>query len=396
MADINDLRRERMALVEDGRSLLEAVEAESRALTDEEKTNDDTRADRIAELGETIDRLERQEKFESEISHVPEPASRPVVEDRKVETPEDNAQEAFSRYLRLGETRALSADLDVEGGYTVPDTFRNELIKKVDDLVFIRQRATVISAVQGSLGIPTLANDPADSDWTAELATGGTDSTMDFGKRELNPKPLAKKIKVSNKLLRASAIGVEALVRDRLAYKFAITEEKAFLTGNGSGQPLGVFTASAAGISTSQDVSTGNTISSVTFDGLINALYTLKPAYWAGAVLLGHRDLFKQVRKLKDGDGQYIWQPGGQAGQPDRVLGVPFIMSEYAPNTFATGNYVGIIANFEHYYIADALALTLQRLVELYAETNQIGFIGRLETDGMPVLEEAFVRIKLA
>jgi HK97 family phage major capsid protein len=70
-------------------------------------------------------------------------------------------------------------------------------------------------------------------------------------------------------------------------------------------------------------------------------------------------------------------------------------LSEYAPNTFTSGKYVGILGDFRFYWIADALDMQIQRLVELYAETNQVGLIGRLETDGMPVLSEAFTRVTL-
>ena len=78
------------------------------------------------------------------------------------------------------------------------------------------------------------------------------------------------------------------------------------------------------------------------------------------------------------------------------LLGRPMVMSEYAPNTFTTGLYVGMFADFSHYWIADSLALQIRRLNELFALTNQIGIIGRLESDGMPVLAEAFARVKLA
>ena len=78
------------------------------------------------------------------------------------------------------------------------------------------------------------------------------------------------------------------------------------------------------------------------------------------------------------------------------ATGLQFFMSEYVPNTFTTGKYVGILGDFSFYWIVDALNLEVQRLDELYAATNQIGFIGRMETDGMPVLEEAFVRVALA
>jgi HK97 family phage major capsid protein len=109
-----------------------------------------------------------------------------------------------------------------------------------------------------------------------------------------------------------------------------------------------------------------------------------------------HRDGAKQTAKLKDGEGQYIWRESVRVGEPDRLLGLPVHMSEYAPNTFTTGLYVGIVGDFRFYWIADSLDMEVQRLEELYAATSQVGFIGRLESDGMPVLEEAFARVKLA
>jgi HK97 family phage major capsid protein len=105
----------------------------------------------------------------------------------------------------------------------------------------------------------------------------------------------------------------------------------------------------------------------------------------------------QQLAKLKDGEGRYLWQESTAVGQPDRLQGFPVDISEYAPNTFTTGLYVGLLGDWKTgYMIVDALTLRFQRLVELYALTNQIGIIGRLESDGMPVLEEAFVRVKLA
>jgi HK97 family phage major capsid protein len=219
---------------------------------------------------------------------------------------------------------------------------------------------------------------------------------MSFGKRELKPHPLAKSIKVSNKLLRSAAMNVEAIVQARLAYKFAVSQEKGFMTGNGVDKPLGIFTASADGVPTSRDVSAGNTTTLIKMDGLIAAKYSLKAQYQAVARWLFHRDAMKQISQLTDGQGQYLWQPSLQAGQPDRLLGLPIMMSEYVPNTFTTALYVGMLADFSWYWIADALDMQVQRLVELYAETNQTGYIGRLETDGMPVLAEAFARVKLA
>ena len=97
-----------------------------------------------------------------------------------------------------------------------------------------------------------------------------------------------------------------------------------------------------------------------------------------------------------DGNGQYIWRDSVQAGEPDRLLGLPVFMSEYAPSTMTANLYVGILGDFSYYWVADALDMQVQRLVELYAESNQTGLIGRMESDAQPVLAEAFVRVKLA
>ena len=303
-----------------------------------------------------------------------------------------------SEFASHCERRDLQADVPQIGGYiTAPQEMMGSLLKFVDDLVYIRQKAKKFQLPTAeSLGVPTLENDPADADWTAELLTGNRDTTMSFGKRSLTPHPLAKRIKVSRTLLRKAVIGAEQLVNERLAYKFAITEEKAFLTGSGAGQPLGVFTASDNGIPTSQDVSTDNTGTAITADGLINAKYNLKAQYqnspscaWGFS-----RTAVRNIRKLKDGTGQYLWTPG-LAGTPSMILDTPYFQSEYVPSTFTSGLYVGIIGDWSFYWIVDALAMGLQRLDELYAETNQIGFIGRMEMDGMPVLAEAFTRVKL-
>lgn len=299
---------------------------------------------------------------------------------------------------------SLQADSDPAGGALVaPIQFISDVLKKLNDLVFIRSLATVRTVVGAqSLGQPTLDADPADADWTSELATGSEDTTMAVGRREWHPHPLAKLIKISNKLLRLTAGGAQDLVMERLAYKFAIPQEKAFLLGTGASQPLGVFTASALGISTAQDFTCAGA-TALTADDLIGAKYNIKGPYQDKACWLFHRLAVRNVRKLKDTNGQYLWAPAGMdgqasltAGRPDTILGRPFYMSEYVPSTFTTGLYVGIFGAFEYYYIADALDFTVQRLIELYAATNQVGYIGRMETDGMPVFEEAFTRLKLA
>lgn len=394
-----ELLAQRATLITQARSMVEKTNVEKRDFSTEEQTNYDAIFADIAKIDVKIDNLRKLGAVDTEERSAQ--AMRPEGTRDAATADAEKQSRAMTAYMRTGviqpELRALQADSDVAGGFmTTPQQFVNRLIKAVDNLVFIRQWATAnpVSTAQ-SLGLPYLANDPDDADWTSELGTGNLDSTMSFGKRELFPHPLAKRIKISNKLLRLNP-DVEALAISRLAYKFAVSFEKAGMTGSGANKPLGVFTASTDGISTGRDVSTDNTTTAFTTDGLKNAKYALKGAYWPRAKWLFHRDAVKMLAKLKDSNNQYLWQAAIQLGQPDMLEGMPLYTSEYAPNTFTTGLYVGILGDFSYYHTADALDFGMQRLNELYAETNQTGFIGRLETDGMPVLEEAFVRVKLA
>lgn len=415
---IRKLLAERAKIISDQRALLDKADAEKRSLSSDENIDYENMDAEVDRLTRDIEREKKLEARESEINDPaspfkPAPSGQP--ESRTIEyrgqkinlAPNADVQRrAFNTFLARGlsavgqdEMRALQADADIYGGFLVaPQQFVMNLIMAMDNEVFIRGLATVYPVTKAeSLGAPSMDNDVADPSWTAEIATGTEDSTLSFGRRELTPHPLAKLIKVSEKLLRIAAMDAESLVTKRLAYKFGVTAENAYLNGTGAGQPMGVFTAATAGfgISTARDVSTGNAATSFTTDGLINALYSLKGQYHPKATWIFHRDAIKMLRKLKDGEGQYIWNPDIKGGQPDMILARPYKMSEYCPNTFTAGQYVGIIGDFSNYWIADALSMRVQRLNELYAATNQVGFIGRLESDGMPVLEEAFARVKL-
>lgn len=430
--DLKALYDEKGNITKEMRDLDAKLTGEKRRMNSDEKTKWETWNTRLDDINEVIERGEKLNALESdddqsrrEFRHDDQGGGRSqdhaTDEQRSVEQYErakndlsalpENQRKAvegiqrrgFRNFLRSGfgglselETRALQMGSGPDGGYLVaPVAWMNDLIQAKDNESFIRQFATkyTISGAH-SMGFPSLETDPADSDWTSELGTGSLDSSMAFGKRELKTNPHAKRLKVSKTLMRNS--NIEQIVSARLGYKMGITEEKAFLTGSGVQRPLGIFTASTDGISTGRDVSTGNTTTAIGADNLIECKYTLKGAYWQKAKWMFHRDAVKKIRQLKDANDQYLWQPGLQQGQPDRILDLPFVVSEYVPNTFTTGLYVGILADFSQYYILDSLDMEIQRLNELYAETNQVGFITRAEVDGMPVLEEAFVRVTLA
>lgn len=323
-----------------------------------------------------------------------------------------NERKAWNRFLKVGEKnlteaekKSLRADSASEGGYlSAPQQVLAEYIKAIDDLVFIRQLGTVYPLdMADSLGVPTIESEVNDPEWTSELNTGTEDTGLKTGKRELKPTPLARQIRLSRKLIRQSMINADALVQERLAYKFAVVQEKAFMTGTGANQPLGVFTASTSGISTARDVATAGA-SAITGDDLLNTKHALKAAYWnrPNTRWILARQVLNAIRKLKDTTNNYLWSPGLgpggglTGGLPPTLIDVPYVVSEYAPSTITTGLYTAIIGDFSFYWIAEAQRLEIQVLNELYAATNQVGYIGRMELDGMPVLEEAFARMRQA
>jgi HK97 family phage major capsid protein len=402
MSRINELRTKRHERVTALEDISASAEKEKRNFTAEESKKWNEHFDEAEKLKHQIECEEKREALSREMASKAskDPENRSDNKD-DVETRAAKQLEGFRKWIASGriagedsqEFRALQGDIDAQGGFLVaPEQFVTDLIKEVDDIVSIRKLATVFSVPNAdSLGAPSLDNDPADADWTAEIKTGSEDGAMSFGKRSLKPHPVAKRIKASNTLIRKSVLPVERIIRQRMGYKFAVTEEKAFLTGNGANQPLGLFTASANGISTGRDISTGNSTTAITWNGLMEAMYGVKDQYRNNGTWLFHRDGLKQIAKILDANNLPIFNL-----RDGEINGRPYISSEYVPSTFTASSYVGMFGDFKNYWIADALDMRLQRLDELYAETNQTGFIGRKETDGMPVLEEAFARVQLA
>lgn len=409
---INEKKAERAKIVADAR----ADEERYAGKWPDSETREawEKKLDAAEALGEEIRNLERQDKLERSIRENSE--SLPVEKGEDGKGKEERAAlekefriQSFRAWLANGEDgaravqakpefRALQADSPTAGGYLMaPAEFVATLIKDLDNASFIGNLSTKHQLTSSdSVGAPSLDADPANHAWTAEVGAVSEDSTMAFGARELRPYQLSKLIKVSNKLLRMSALGAEGIVRDRLAYVMGQTLEGAYLTGTGASQPLGVFTASANGISTGQDVSTGNTTTAITFDGLVEAKFAIKQGY--AAVWGFSRTAVKNIAKLKDGDGQYLWQPSRQANTPDMLLGDSMFVSDHSnfPSTFTAGLYVGIYGDFSYYWTASMMGMELLRLNELYQANGQVGFISRGWFDGMPVLENAFARVTLA
>lgn len=423
---IKELIEKRLGLVAEMRRVCDESEKREegkRSLTSDEQTKWDSLDKEVRAIKAEIERRTRMEEIQGELdASIAEGGQRDnggPTEQReqpggtREEPQEKREMRVFQKFLRSGfrgiqsqedaavitemNQRTQQMDADTPGGYLVaPEHFVAEIIKDLDNEVHVRSNARIFSVTgSDSLGAPTLDTDAEDGDWTAELGTPAK-TEMAFGKRELKPNLLSKRVLASMRLVRNSAIPIDVFVRERLGYKLGVAMEKGFLTGDGAAKPLGVFAASSSGVPTSRDVSTGNTTTDIRFDGLKSAKYSLKSGHRNRARWMFHRNAVERIEKLKNGEGQYLWQPATIQNPEDRILGLPYDESEYAPNTFTTGLYVGLLANWHHYWIADNLQMGIVRLDELYQESNSIGWIGRMETDGMPVLAEAFARVKLA
>jgi len=407
-AKVRDLQGRLNNLVGENRSLLaETVEAGTEMSTEQWNTYN-AKDEEITRLDEQLQAVQAHYDREDRLAEPADDAEPPVI------TPGQPDPELVSRAydkalvpkpdrnerteLTAEERAVLQTDDLAGGGYNVvPEQFMRQLLQKIDDTTYIRGLSTTQTVTQAvSLGVPTLETKESDADWQGEVASTSRSQTWVLGKRELYPRLSAKLVRSSRNYIRNAATPVAEFVRAEFARLFGETEENAFLTGSGAGRPLGVFTASASGISTGRDVSTGNTTTTIGADNLIEVAYSLKEGYFNRATWIGHRDWVKRVRLLKDGNGDYLWQAGIAGNRPNAIIDRPYRMSEFAPNTFTTGLYVAILGDFSYYWIATALSMELQVLNELYAASNEVGWIGRMEVDAMPIFEEAFARSALA
>lgn len=415
-------REERVRLHTEYSGIVEKAATEKRGFSEEERGTMGRISARMDELKELVTAEERARATERELSATPGPAYLPGQETRGADAatqeelrskftlllrdPQSRAAEAeyrgaFARYIESlpVELRGLTMGQPTQAGYLIaPQVFSDGLIQDLDAAVHIRGLAT-IERLNGahSLGKCKMTADVGDFTKGTEVSSAQEDTSLAFGKRELKPQPYSKLIKISKTLVRNSA-RADAIVRQRMAYAAARTQEKEFLNGTGDQGALGVMVANSDGISTSRDVSTGNTSSAITYAGLVSAKMKLKQGHRNNPKTrwMFHTDAIAQIMKLTDDQSRPIWQPDMRLGEPDRVLNVPVLESEFMPNTFTTGLYVGIIGNFEYYWIAENQQIEIMVADQLYAATNQNGYFCRFEIDGQPVLEEAFARVKLA
>ena len=277
---------------------------------------------------------------------------------------------------------ALQVGTDTEGGYLVPDEYERTLIEALEDQNIFRQLAHVIHTSSGERKIPVVASKGTAS-WIDEEAAY-PESDDSFGQVSIGAYKLATMIKISEELLNDSVFDMPSYIAKEFARRIGAAEEEAFFTGNGTGRPLGILAATGgAGVGV-----TAAKTDAVTFDEVMDLFYSLRAPYRRNSVFIMNDSTVKALRKLKDGQGQYLWQPAVTAATPDTILNRPVYTSTFMP-TLATGNKTILFGDLGYYWVADREGRSFKRLNELYAPTGQVGFLASQRVDGKLILPEA-------
>ena len=365
---------------------------EVRSFTAEEENKYNAMAEDVRKLTALISEEKRSEQLSGFADSIPLPSS----EGENREAPSKEMEE-FRQYLMTGEKRDLVVDgVSNTAGALAPQEYVKKILANVQSEVKVLDRCNVIHLNQAaSIGVPTESVDAADAAWTTEVPVSLTaDSTWAFGKRELGANQLIKLVKVSNKLIKTSAFPIDQLVGDKLSIKMRQALENAIVKGDGSGKPLGVFTASASGVSTGRDVTTGTALT-ISADDIIATKRNVKQAYRSKGVWVINPEILTDVILLKDKNDQYIWRSGLTDNDPDRLYGSEVIESDFAPSAKTGGSYVAVFGDFSNYWVTMVDQISVQVLKEAFATSGEVGYLATAFADGAPVLEEAFSRLKI-
>ena len=388
MIDKN-LLAERGQCIENMRALLNRAESEGRDLSPEEQSEYSRHESRQGEIGNLAKRAEKLGALDAEVGQAVNTVAKLAPKAEKGDTSFRNSAEykdALDTVLRRGGAavidprvqNALQVGTDSEGGYVVPQEFEKTLLMALQDINEVRNWVNVITTasqhhipVESSLGAAA---------WTAEEAAFN-ESDAAFTRVTLNAYKATTIIKVSDELLRDASFDMQNYLAVNFGKRFGILEESAFVNGDGSSKPTGIVPGSSLG-------KTAAGAAAITADELIDLYHSLSRPYRKNAVWMMSDATAKMIRKLKDGESQYLWQPGLVAGRPDTLFGRPVIVSDSMPAA-TTGLKSVVFGDLSYYTVADRQGVTVQRLNELYAANGQVGFRGYKRTDGKVTLSSA-------
>ena len=385
---ILELREKRNTAWDAAKAFLESHRTENGTLTAEDDATYSKMERHIADLGKEISRLERQEAMEAELSKpVTTPLTSKPSSDMQKASKTGRASDAYkagmltalrTNFRKVSDV--LQEGVDADGGYLVPEEYDRRLIKTLKDGNIMRHLGHTITT-SGEHKINIAATEPAAA-WIEECGALQF-SDASFSQILLDAHKLHVAIKVTEELLYDNAFNLENYIIEEFGKALSNAEEDAFLNGTGVGQPLGLFAATGGG------QIAGTLTAALKADDLFDLVYALKRPYRKNAAFIMNDRTVAMVRKFKDSNGAYIWQPSYQAGEPDKILGYNVYTSEYAPeNAIAFGDY-------SYYNIGDRGTRSFKQLTELFAGNGMIGYVAKERVDGKLILPEAVQILKL-
>jgi HK97 family phage major capsid protein len=349
----------------------------------------------VANLTKQIDILDRQAAVDAALSAA---TSQPIVNapgvgnKQKTGRATDEYRDAFWNAMRNRVTpevvNALSIGVDEDGGHLVPDEYERTLIKALEEENIMRTIARRITTAHGERKIPIVTS-KGEAAWVEENGTI-PESDSKFDSITLGAYKAATAIRVSVELINDSVFDIAAYVAEEFGRRMGAIEEEAFINGTGVSQPTGLLHATkgvASGIVTASTTK-------IEMDEVMDLFYSVRAPYRRKASFLVHDSTMKQLRKLKDNAGQYLWQPSVKDGTPDTILSKPIRTSVYMPVVEAAAKPM-LFGDFSYYWIADRQGRVFQRLNELYATSGQVGFLAYQRVDGKLILPEAIKALEI-
>ena len=392
---MKNLMEQRAKALHDARELLNKADAEQRELTAEELEQYNAFDADIDRLQGDIDRearlCQREEMAQRSANGERNPVTQRQIGGGQTVGPTESQEyrQSMIRYLAGGindgvcrfdsyggsEARtilgvSITGD-GATGGVLAPTVLEKALLDFNRDYNIMRRIASV-RASESDVDIPYTTTHT-----TAYHVNEGADftaSTPAWAKVTMKAYKAAALTVVTHEAMQDMFLDMESWIRDDFGMAFADLEENDFVNGTGSGQPTGFLGSASSALTTAS-------ASAVTGDELIDLTFAVDRKYRERGVFVISDTAMKLIRKLKLGTGDYLWQPGIQDGQPDRLLGYPVYTCTKMPAVAASAKPIAF-GDFRRYRILDRRGLYVQRLNELYATSGQVGFMAYRRYDG--------------
>lgn len=390
MDKITELRNKRVKLWEDTKAFLDSHTDANGMMSAEDAAAYDKMENDLVELGKSIERFEKQAAMDNSMT---QPTNQPIVNTPgasiKTGRASDEYKQAMLTALRTNfknVSNVLQEGNDAAGGYLVPVEYDKRLVDVLTEENIMRSLATKITT-SGEHKINIAATKPA----AAWIEEGGalTFGDATFDQIMMDAYKLHVAIKVTEELLYDAAFNLEGYIIDQFGKALANAEEDAFLNGDGKGKPMGVFDTTNGG-----QYNTTTSTANISADDIINLVYTLKRPYRKSAAFITNDKTLASLRKLKDNNGAYLWQPALTAGEPDRLFGYAIHTSQFAPEA-AAGKPAMAFGDFSYYNIGDRGPRSMQELKELFAGNGMVGYVMKERVDGRLILPEAVQILKM-